>query len=58
MRPSGLAASLTAAACALLRRRYRPLSLYVNDYNARARALYARLGWEPVGEYATVIFAR
>ena len=54
----GLAASLTAAACALLRRRYRHLSLYVNDYNARARALYARLGWEPVGEYATVIFAR
>lgn len=54
----GLGAPLTAAACELLRRRYRHLSLYVNDYNTRARALYARLGWGQIGEYSTVIFAR
>lgn len=54
----GLAAPFTAAACALLRRRYRHLSLYVNDYNAPARALYKRLGWEQIGEYSTVIFAQ
>jgi predicted GNAT family acetyltransferase len=31
-------------------------SLYVNDYNARARAAYERVGFRPVGTFATVLF--
>lgn len=31
-------------------------SLYVNDFNAAARALYARLGMRPVAELSTVLF--
>ncbi len=31
------------------------VSLYVNDYNAAARAAYARLGFETVGDFATVL---
>jgi len=31
-------------------------SLYVNDYNTRARALYERVGFEQVGTFATVLF--
>ena len=30
------------------------VSLYVNDYNLPARATYARVGFEEVGEFATV----
>src|SRR5690606_21618466 len=32
------------------------VSLYVNDYNARALATYRRVGFEQVGTYATVLF--
>nr|WP_241744317.1 DUF4081 domain-containing GNAT family N-acetyltransferase [Cellulosimicrobium arenosum] len=32
------------------------VSLYVNDYNARALATYRRVGFEQVGSYATVLF--
>ena len=31
-------------------------SLYVNDYNAKARATYERVGFEQVGTFATVLF--
>jgi predicted GNAT family acetyltransferase len=31
-------------------------SLYVNDYNARARATYERVGFRQVGTFATVLF--
>ena len=31
-------------------------SLYVNDFNARARAVYAKVGFEQVGTFATVLF--
>ncbi|WP_235866111.1 DUF4081 domain-containing GNAT family N-acetyltransferase [Serinibacter arcticus] len=33
----------------------RTVSLYVNDYNSTARAVYRRVGMEQVGSYATVV---
>jgi predicted GNAT family acetyltransferase len=32
------------------------VSLYVNDYNVAARAVYARCGFAQVGTFATVLF--
>jgi predicted GNAT family acetyltransferase len=32
------------------------VSLYVNDYNERAKACYERVGFERVGTFATVLF--
>lgn len=32
------------------------VSLYVNDYNTRALAAYRHVGFEQVGEYATILF--
>lgn len=32
------------------------VSLYVNDFNAPARAAYARVGFRPAGTFATVLF--
>ena len=32
------------------------VSLYVNDYNVRARRLYERIGFRTVGELATVLY--
>jgi hypothetical protein len=32
------------------------VSLYVNDYNAPARRVYARCGFTSAGEFATVLF--
>jgi predicted GNAT family acetyltransferase len=38
-------------------RRWAPIvSLYVNDYNEKARASYRRVGFEQVGTFATVLF--
>jgi predicted GNAT family acetyltransferase len=31
-------------------------SLYVNGFNARARATYERVGFSQVGTFATVLF--
>ena len=31
------------------------VSLYVNDYNTGARAMYRRVGFDQVGSYATVV---
>lgn len=48
----GMAAVVVAA-----RRDVAPVvSLYVNDYNARALAAYRRVGFEQVGTFATVLF--
>ncbi|WP_307006128.1 GNAT family N-acetyltransferase [Sinomonas atrocyanea] len=49
--PGGMAAVVEHA------RRAAPIvSLYVNDYNHRARASYRRVGFEQVGTFATVLF--
>ena len=37
-------------------RKGKPVSLYVNDYNTRARRLYQGLGFRTVGELATVLY--
>ena len=42
--------------CARLLREHASLCLYVNDFNARAIALYERAGFERVGEFATIAF--
>lgn len=39
-----------------LRRTAPTVSLYVNDYNAAARRVYARCGFREVGTFATVLF--
>lgn len=55
-RGQGLAVPLLAQACQLMRRQFSHLSLYVNDYNEPARALYASLGWRQRETFATVLF--
>lgn len=45
-----------AQAVRLCRERFPVVSLYVNDYNVRARRLYASLGFQVVGELATVLY--
>lgn len=45
------------AAVVNLSRTFAPVtSLYVNYYNAKARATYERVGFEQVGTFATVLF--
>lgn len=51
-----LAPVLLAQACHLIRQRFPHLSLYVNDYNAPARALYAATGWQQHATFATILF--
>jgi len=56
-RGQGLGASGTAAvADRLVRGLGRTASLYVNGFNAPARAAYRRIGFSEVGRYATVLF--
>ena len=54
----GLAKPFFAAAAQILQRRYPHLSLYVNDSNARALAMYRGTGWEQIGQFSTIIFER
>lgn len=54
----GLAKPFFAAAVQILQRHYPHLSLYVNDYNARALAMYRGTGWEQIGQFSTIIFER
>lgn len=54
----GLAKPFFAAAAQILQRHYPHLSLYVNDYNARALAMYRGTGWEQIGQFSTIIFER
>ncbi|MGH1978774.1 GNAT family N-acetyltransferase [Rothia sp. L_38] len=51
-----LAPVLLAQACHLIRQRFPHLSLYVNEYNAPARALYEATGWQQRSTFATVLF--
>ncbi|MDR1213236.1 MAG: GNAT family N-acetyltransferase [Propionibacteriaceae bacterium] len=55
-RGRGLSAPALAAVIRLCRQRWPIVSLYVNDYNRRALALYHRLGFEPVSQAATILF--
>jgi predicted GNAT family acetyltransferase len=56
-RGRGLAAAAMAAVMRDALRRVSPtVSLYVNDYNAPARRVYARCGFVPNGSFATVLF--
>ena len=55
-RGRGLSAGYMAAVVRLAQRQAPITSLYVNDYNVRARALYERVGFEQVGTFATVLF--
>jgi predicted GNAT family acetyltransferase len=56
-RGRGLAAAAMAAVVRDALRRVAPtVSLYVNDYNAPARRVYARCGFVPNGSFATVLF--
>lgn len=57
-RGCGLAKPFFASAAQVLQRRYPHLSLYVNDYNARALAMYRGTGWEQIGQFSTIIFER
>lgn len=52
----GMSASYMAAVVVLSRKFAPVTSLYVNDYNAPARALYERVGFNQVGTFATVLF--
>jgi predicted GNAT family acetyltransferase len=56
-RGRGLAAAAMAAVVRDALRRVAPtVSLYVNGHNERARRVYARCGFRPAGEFATILF--
>lgn len=55
-RGNRLSETLLAQACQLIRPRYEHISLYVNDYNLRARALYAAVGFKQTNTFATILF--
>ena len=56
-RGQGLAAPGMAAVVNEARRSISPVvSLYVNDFNAPARAAYRRAGFREVGEFMSVLF--
>jgi hypothetical protein len=56
-RGRGLAAAAMAAVTRDALRRVAPtVSLYVNDYNAPARRVYARCGFTSAGSFATILF--
>jgi len=54
-RGRGLGTTGTAALSAAVLRSGRIASLYVNSFNTVARATYARIGFEQVGTFATVL---
>jgi hypothetical protein len=57
MRGKGHAARGLAAICDHLLDEHPSLCLFVNDFNAPALALYERVGFGRVGEFATIILA-
>lgn len=54
LRGRGLAPAAMAAVVRFARTVVPTVSLYVNDYNAAARATYDRVGFRQVGEFATI----
>ena len=56
-RGRGIGTACTAAVVEYARGAFAPVvSLYVNDFNAAARAAYRRVGFREVGTYASVLF--
>lgn len=56
LRGKGLATAALAGICDALLDDFPTLSLYVNDFNEPAVALYERVGFEPVSEFQTILF--
>ena len=56
LRGQGLASASLAAICDRLLEITPTLSLYVNDFNDAAVALYRRIGFEHVGDFQTILF--
>lgn len=56
LRGQGLSAPAMAGASLLIGQKFREQTLYVNDFNTRARRLYDRLGFNQVSTYATVLY--
>ena len=56
LRGRGFATASLAAICARLLGNVPTLSLYVNDFNERAIALYRRVGFEHVADFQTLLF--
>lgn len=54
LRGQGLAVPALAAMLRQVQRRFRRVSLYVNDFNAPALRSYERLGFETIGSLSTV----
>jgi hypothetical protein len=55
LRGRGLATAALGAICGRLFEVFPTLSLYVNDFNERAVALYRRLGFQHVGDFTSVL---
>ncbi|XSS48664.1 GNAT family N-acetyltransferase [Propionibacteriaceae bacterium G1746] len=56
LRGQGVSKPAMAAVVDLVRPTFPWQSLYVNDFNTRARRLYEAVGFRPIGEYATVLY--
>jgi predicted GNAT family acetyltransferase len=56
LRGRGLAPGMMAAVVQLARGIAPVVSLYVNDFNAPARATYAKVGFRQTGEFATILY--
>ena len=56
LRGRGLATASLASICDRLLEVSPTLSLYVNDFNHAAIALYRRIGFEHVGDFQTLLF--
>jgi len=57
LRGQGLAAPALASVVDFVQEEIAPnVTLYVNDFNRAARNVYARIGFDQVGEFATVLF--
>ena len=56
LRGQGLATAALSAICGRLLEVFPTLSLYVNDFNERAIALYRRTGFAHAGDFTTIVF--